>query len=50
VWGERTIARAPVGDFEHTESGEVADAPVGDSGRAAGSDDAGETPRKHDWL
>ena len=50
AWGERTIARTPGGAFEHTESAEVADAPVGDPGRAADDAPAEESARKHDWL
>jgi len=50
TWGERTIARAPGGDFQHTETGEVEDAPVGDSSRAADDAPAAESTRKHDWL
>lgn len=50
AWGERTIARAPGGDFQHTETGEDDDAPVGDTGRVGGDAPAEESARKHDWL
>jgi len=49
-WEARTIARAPGGAFEHTETGEAAEAPVGDSGPANEDAHSEEPARKHDWL